>query len=549
MKNVAVLAKAPGKTMMLLKSGSAEQNVDIKVEQYIETIQADITNLEVEQGKEESILLTINPVNATEELKFTTKDPNIAIVRQDSANKNLYKVYGNSAGTTEIIFSAKNTSQTVPVKVTKQETPEIKSITVENSENKKKYKAGEEMIIRVEFDDIVKGTVPEISLKFGNHYSINKAECINGIEQDTIIRYKYIVADGDNGELMVEKLQGGNLTDSTGEIKAITVLENDKYYPTLDRLYKLGSSANDNDEELETKSYINNGVYQNTGVEADTQVEDITLESAVDKDSNWLKNGDVIKVKISTEKLKEKPTVTFNGIEAQVEGEGDTYTASMPVTENLADGYVEVKVDNIIDEMGNTKEAVVAKQSGIEEPIIIDNSAPIISSINIMKKQGEEVKTGESFDIVVNFKDTANVTKEYITSESTPGLKLKIGGKDAKGTLTSEYKPGEYVQAIKYTYTVSAEDKGEVTVDGMTGIVTDVAGNSSDLVMLDIKSNTSEKKEDNNPTTPVDISKTTNTTKTPTTGDKIAMSAAILLTVILTAVIVELLYRRNKRDI
>ena len=108
------------------------------------------------------------------------------------------------------------------------------------------------------------------------------------------------------------------------------------------------------------------------------------------------------------------------------------------------------------------------------------------------------------------------------------------------------------MQAIKYTYTVSAEDKGKVTIDGMNGIIEDAAGNASDLSTMNIKSNMAEAQTDNNPTTPVDISKTTNTTnitRTPTTGDKIAMSAAILLTVILTAVIVELVFRRNKRDI
>ena len=273
----------------------------------------------------------------------------------------------------------------------------------------------------------------------------------------------------------------------------------------------------------------------------------LEIVSIIDKDSNWLKTGDEIKVQVvADDELKEKPEVTFNGIKATVEGEYRLYTASMKVTENMQDGVVEVKVDNIVDLAGNKKEAVVLKENGIINPIIIDNSAPIVSSVNIKKKQGEEVKPGESFDIVVNFADTANVTKEYITSESVPVLKLKIGGKEAKGTITSDYKPGDYVQVIKYTYTVSAEDKGEVTIEEMSGIIEDIAGNTSDLSKMNIKSTIKGTEEDSLEST--DKKEISNTSKTPTTGDKIAMSAAILLTVILTAVIVELLYRRNKNN-
>ena len=80
----------------------------------------------------------------------------------------------------------------------------------------------------------------------------------------------------------------------------------------------------------------------------------------------------------------------------------------------------------------------------------------------------------------------------------------------------------------------------------MKGIIEDAAGNTSDLSKMNIKSTIKGTEEDSLEST--DKKEISNTSKTPTTGDKIAMSAAILLTVILTAVIVELLYRRNKNN-
>ena len=566
LSNISLKAKSPGNTTLKLKSENQSENnttdIDIKVEQFIKTIDIknNITEISLPEGKEETIEVTVNPENATEGLKFKTSDLDVAEITQDAKNNNVYKfkIKGNNAGTAQITFSGRDISKTVTVNVKKH--PEIKNITVENSGNKKKFKAGDEIIINVEFDEKIKGTVPDLSIKFGDHYSVNKVEKINEIYQDTTLRYKYVIADGDNGELMVVRLQNGKLTNLVGDVTATTVLENEGYYPSAIRLLKSSGSASDSEEEIEDvkpEDYLNTGIYQNTGVEADTEVESIKLYSDVDKDCNWLKNGDVVKVKIVPEEvLQEKPVVTFNGIQASVEETGDTYTASMPVTEKLADGYVEVKVDNIIDEMGNKKDAIVATKTGIDDPIIIDNSAPIISSINIMKKQGEEVKEGESIDIVVNFKDSVNVTKEYIVAEKTPGLNLKIGEKDAKGTLVADYKAGDYVQAIKYTYTVAKEDKGQIKVEKMSGIVTDIAGNSTDLSTLEIRANENANPEDNNPTTPVDKKETTNpssntsnVSKTPKTGDKILMITAIFAMVALTAVIVELLYRRNKRDI
>ena len=277
----------------------------------------------------------------------------------------------------------------------------------------------------------------------------------------------------------------------------------------------------------------------------------------VDKDCNWLKNGDEIKVQIlSEENLQEKPTVYFNGQEAKVEGENSVYTASMKVNSKLSDGYLEIKVDNIVDTAGNTHEAVVAKEDNINEPIIIDNSAPTVESVKIRKEEGKELAEGEKVDIIVNFKDTANVTKEYITASEVPELDLKFGGKAAQGTITSDYEVGKYVESIKYTYTVAKEDKGEITVDSMSGTVTDVAGNVTDLSKIKIESqisqntpnNNSNNNNKNNNTNQNTAPSLTYSVQSPKTGDKIVKYICILLAVGVVIVVVEYCYRKNKKD-
>ena len=47
-----------------------------------------------------------------------------------------------------------------------------------------------------------------------------------------VLRYRYVVADGDNGELTIEKMLGGELTDYTGKVKANTAQENNEYNST-----------------------------------------------------------------------------------------------------------------------------------------------------------------------------------------------------------------------------------------------------------------------------------------------------------------------------
>lgn len=533
--NAKILAKESGSAIVVIESDNEKKEINVNVTKAIESIDVDKTDVTVKQGSQEEFKVTINPSNATEDLKVESKDTGIARVSYD-AQTNSYKISGVQEGNTAVeVYSASNSElkKIIHVKVDKMELPTITKVTVENNEGNKVYKAGDEIYLRINFDGSVIGTVPELKIKFGNYYSVNNTKFVEGLENNTILRYKYTVAEGDNGKLMIEKLSGGVLTDTTKDITAVTSKVSD--------VFEQIKAANPD------KDYINDGIYETIEeIEADTTGPIVKVVTSVDKDTNWLKDGDEIKVQIlSEESLKAAPTVYFNGLKAKVEGSDSVFTASLPVTKDLKDGYLEIKVTDIVDSVGNAREAVIAKQDNINEPIIIDNSAPIISSVKIKKEQGKELKPGETVDIQVKFADNANVTKEYITSEDIPLLNLKVGGKDAKGTITSDYEVGKYVQSIKYTYTFAEGDSGEITVDGMSGIITDVAGNETDLSKIKIANqNTKQTEEPKQENTNYVIA-----TKTPKTGDNVIIYVGIIL--VITGIgmfIVEYIHRKNKKN-
>ena len=536
--NAKISAKKPGESIIVVETEGAKKEVKVNVTKSIESIDVDKTEVTVKQGSEENLKVTINPSNATADLKVESDNADIARIYYDEESKE-YKIIGVAEGDTVIrLYSESNSniSKTVSVTVDKLELPKVTKIVVENSEEAKVLRAGDEIYLRVYFDGTVIGTVPNLKLKFGEYYSVNDTEYVEGLEKNTILRYKYTVAEGDNGYLMIEKLSGGELTDFTKQIKATTSQDNIIYKST--------------EGDTEDREYINDGVYEVIEeIEADTSTPSVKVITSIDKDSNWLKNGDEIKVKIvSEENLKGVPTVYFNEVKANVEGEGSVFTASLPVTGELSDGYLEIKVTDMVDTAGNAKETVIAKQDNINEPIIIDNSAPIISNINIKKETGKVYEAGEKFDIEVKFADIANITKEYITAEEAPTLNLEFGGKEAKGTITSNYTAGSYVQSITYTYTVSEEDKGEVTVESISGTVSDVAGNTSDLSKVGIMSSEKETPESTNQNDNTNKTNITNITKTPKTGDEITRYICIVLVVGIVLLKAEYCYRRNKRD-
>lgn len=236
-----------------------------------------------------------------------------------------------------------------------------------------------------------------------------------------------------------------------------------------------GEEGNDGDE------FINDSIYAVVnGSEVDTTKPTITIKT--DAQNNWVKIGEELNVTIiSSEELQNAPKVFFNDIEATVTGKNRVFNASLEVTNNLNEGYVEVKVNNYKDLVGNEGDEVIAKEKNIDEPIVVDNTPPSIENVFAVIEEGKEYKAGDTFEIVVEFEDKNRGSIEYIKTDEIPKLDLKFGENDATGELKCTYTPGEYVQEIIYTYTISENDNGMLKVAGVSGKITDAAGNVAEI--------------------------------------------------------------------
>lgn len=513
-----------------LKSGTAEITATIdgvskkcvvNVKETIKNISVEKNHYDIEESEEIKFSVATDPISTTEEVVVSSEDENIARVYKDET-LNTYKILGAKEGNTKIfIFSPSNNEikQEIEVNVTPLEKPTIQKIIIDNEE--RIYKTGEELYIKIVFSESVKGEAPLLNIGFGGYASNVTCKFIQFEENNTVLVYKYIIQRGDNGNLEICNLKGGSLTDSTGKIDAkLTVnaeyIQDDNEMPAINieekKESKDGSSSNvdrlktsnisyvkklntiratsneiieennDSDEESNME-FVSSGIYRSIGeINADTQKPTITIKSIIDKSSCWLKDGDIARIKItSNEELENIPTVLMGGINATVEGEGTEFIASIPITNEMEEGYLEIKVSQYRDLAGNEGEDFIAKDENIEEPIIIDNSETIVKEISLLKEKDKKYKEGDKFFIKVSFGDKTIDRIEYIKTENAPQLVMKFGDELAKGKLESNYIKNEYTDSILYTYTISAQDQGKISINSITGNVVDIAGNETDL--------------------------------------------------------------------
>lgn len=85
------------------------------------------------------------------------------------------------------------------------------------------YKKGQEIKVRVQFNEIIKGVAPTLKLKIGN--SIVNATVTNPNGSCDYIDYSYII-NNEFGKVEIESYNGGSLTDIVGNVAEIIKLEN-----------------------------------------------------------------------------------------------------------------------------------------------------------------------------------------------------------------------------------------------------------------------------------------------------------------------------------
>ena len=176
---------------------------------------------------------------------------------------------------------------------------------------------------------------------------------------------------------------------------------------------------------------------------------------------------------------------------------------------------------------------------------VVDKTVPNIKSITIPLQKKESYKAKESFQIVVTF--TENVTG------TAPTIKLKVGGRDTKGTVGPGVVSGS---TVTYIYTVSEEDQGTLEIADLTGgTLKDTDGNDANLSLpatydqIKIDNNLELPDEGTKRTssgTTGDSKKETGTTKNVETGIKVSYLIPILVAVAIATGSI-LLMKRNKR--
>ena len=518
--NAEVIPVKTGKAEIIATVDGVSAKCIVNINELINTITVDKQEIEIKERQEEEINVTVNPTTATESVIIISEDEKIAKVYKDETTGK-YKVLGVAEGTTNIkVTGSINTEvkQTIKVNVKKITTPTLKTVSIDQEEEEKIYVAGNKMEIKFIFTDKIKGEAPILNIKFGEYKSVGETKFIGFEDNNTAIAYEYTVQEGDNGILRIETLEGGTLTDETGKEEAILTLPvnideipGDREIENSDINQQVSVSndsienvaINEEEEDIETE-VIPTGIYKNvSAVIADTMKPTITIIGTTDKDSHWLRTGDVAQVKITaSEELSQAPTVTIGGIETQVSGKGKEFSTSLKLTEEVEEGYLEIKVSGYKDIAGNEGIEVVAKEENIDEPFIVDNSGTTIKSVELITEKGKEYKAGDKFDIKVTFKDATMNRNEYIGSSEEPTIKIKFKDKDAQGKFESDYKAGEYVDSIVYTYTISEKDDGKISFEGISGTISDVAGNETDLSTIEelpeMQSVTISKEETNN---------------------------------------------------
>lgn len=476
---VEVIPVGVGETTIDFTCEDKTVSCRVNVKKSITTITAP-ENVTVKEGDTEEIEITTNQ-GVTEELQFRVDNDNIAkITYNEETGK--YVVHGISEGTTTITaYSPTNpeVTKTINVLVEKVVAPRLIDVTASEGY----FKAGDEIKIVFTFDSEVKGTRPDLQLSFGEYPSKNAPNFVTISTDRKKITFSYIVADGDNGPLVINKL-GKGLTDSTGKYDAIITYENYKY-----KKESIYDNNQDNGQNIEKGEFINDGVYvEMMGTIADTEKPVIELET--DSFSHWLKNGDMIEIMLicRNDILKDLPTVYFNGKKANVEKYGTSnsiFKASLEVTDEMEEGYVEIVVNNYEDLAGNEGLELRAKEENIDKPIIIDRTAPDIN-VRVIKsrEEGEKYQAGDEVKIEVNFVDKTRGTADFITSDKAPELNLTFGGKEIKGVLTNDYNTEDNkapVTKITYTYKIAEEDVGDLRLQSITGLVEDIVGNESNI--------------------------------------------------------------------
>ena len=142
---------------------------------------------------------------------------------------------------------------------------------------------------------------------------------------------------------------------------------------------------------------------------------------------------------------------------------------------------VSVAASKCTDAVGNNNTAA-------SKSVIIDRTAPTLSTINVTNPATGKYKADDVVTIVATYSENVygNTSKAKITSTTAPTLKIKFGSSTER-TATFSNASGA---TVTYTYKIQTGDNGTLAVTGHSGTVYDVAGNSLSVGTKTIGGNT-----------------------------------------------------------
>lgn len=349
--------------------------------------------------------------------------------------------------------------------------PEIKTQVVAKNPKDGLYKAEEELIITaITSEKIKEDFVPEINVKFGEKagkFNNGKAQYIETKQNEdstTTWTYRYVVSEGDEGKVALSYTRQ-TITDLAGNKTGLDTLN------TKEGIFEL-----------------NNITVDATAPTVQITAKKLDATKVTDINGN-ITNADIIRYTFTWSEQVEGFTAdditVNNGTKGTLAGPtknaDGTYTYTMDITTNVANGSVgDIQV---IVEKGACKDLVGHENVRTESVIRVDKQAPILISLEAYGTSNIKVspdvdsvkqyyKAGDTVTIVATF--TENIG-EKTTTVPTLALQFSESG-NAKGQVSTGETEGN---KITYTYTITEDDMGLLSVKGFTGQVIDAAGNKT----------------------------------------------------------------------
>ena len=439
----------------------------------------------------DKIIVTKNAnIVTTYEHTITTDDENgkglfINLNNPENGNVKIYSQEPENIDGYIDISSANIYVDTInPIVTTKVEPVNPKSINI--------YSQGEELtIIATSNEKVTENTIPEISVKFdidntqkSGVFNDGEAQYIEKIENEngtTSWKYRYVISEGDEGTIKLS-YKSGKITDLADNSTVLTSLNDTN---SIFILNDIAVDATKPTVSIIAKKKVGNTKTDITG--------NVTNANEIEYTFTWSEKVTGFVDSDITINNGRKVESLSAPVEDTTSGKVSYTMLVAPSVENGNTGDIQV-----IIEQDAVKDIVGHGNVRTENVIRVDKQAPILISLEAKGHSNIDIsnvdtvkqyyKAGDTVEIIATF-------SENIENSTVPTLSLQFSESgNAKGTVSAGIKSAN---KITYTYTVTNEDKGLLSVKGFGKVVNNVpevvkdkAGNETIVVKRELAGDT-----------------------------------------------------------